>query len=266
MENPRQSQRSRKDSLFSGFSDSSGRAPMLTRIEDSFRQGSVHLDASQIAGNRVSNKSLTIVLPVHNGESRLRSDVGQMLDLASELTNDFGILIVDDGSTDSTFEVAADLAARYPQVAVRRHRQRSGLGPAIAHVQRSVRSDAVIFHDGVTPIDVNQMRSVWRRWIAQTQVDNARGSSAQLHQDICDFANLPAIHSAMERAHNQILGFQLVTISKPAKDREHELREEETCSPRTDGGHVSRCKGVGQIPRLPRPKLLSAIAEFAFGE
>jgi hypothetical protein len=222
--------------------------------------------ASEAAENRVSNKSLTIVLPVHNCESRLRSDVGQMLDLASELTNNFGILIVDDGSTDSTFEVAEDLAARYPQVAVRRHRHRSGLGPAIAHVQRSVRSDAVIFHDGVTPINVNQMRSVWRRWIAQTEAEHSPASAVALHQDVCDFANLPAIHTAMERAHSQVLGFQLVTLPKMEAENERVPSAAATGSSRPEAAQLSRDKGVGQIPRLPRPKLLSAIAEFALGE
>jgi glycosyltransferase involved in cell wall biosynthesis len=214
----------------------------------------------------VSNKSLTIVLPVHNGESRLRSDVARMLDLASELTSDFGILIVDDGSTDATYEVAEDMATRYPQIAVRRHRHRCGLGPAIEHVQRNVRSDAVIFHDGLTPMNVNQMRNVWRRWIAQNDVEQGAGNPAAQQQEICDFDNLPAIHAAMERAHGQLPGFQLIALSK--QDRPGETTEcaDTVSSPRTDAAHVSRGEGVGRIPRLPRPKLLSAIADFAFGE
>ena len=37
-------------------------------------------------------------------------------------------------------------------------------------------------------------------------------------------------------------------------------------SPRTDGAHVTKQAGVGQIPRMPRPKFLSALAQFALGE
>ena len=54
----------------------------------------------------MSNKSLTIVLPVHNGESRLTQFAGEILELASELTPHFSILVVDDGSTDDTSAVA----------------------------------------------------------------------------------------------------------------------------------------------------------------
>ena len=51
-----------------------------------------------------------------------------MLELASELTSDFSVLIVDDGSTDDTYETAGDLAARYPQISVMRLAVRRGVG------------------------------------------------------------------------------------------------------------------------------------------
>jgi glycosyltransferase involved in cell wall biosynthesis len=214
----------------------------------------------------VSNKSLTIVLPVHNGESRLRADVHEMLDLASELTPKFDILIVDDGSSDSTFEVAEGLAARYPQITVRRQRQRSGLGPVMEFVRRSVRSDAVMFHDGVTPINANQMRNVWRRWIAQASTGDAHDSASALQQDICDFADLPAIHAAIERVHGQVLGFHLVAPAANEPACVDDSGAAPASMPRGDAAHSSRRRSVGQIPRLPRPKILSSIAEFAFGE
>jgi glycosyltransferase involved in cell wall biosynthesis len=214
----------------------------------------------------VLNKSLTIVLPVHNGESRLRADVHEMLDLASELTAKFHILIVDDGSIDATYEVAAGLAARYPQITVKRQRHRGGLGPVMEFVRRSVRSDAVMFHDGVTPIDANQMRNVWRRWIAQTGNGDTRDTMAELQQDVCDFADLPAIHAAMERAHGQVLGFHLVAPAENQPACAEDNAGAPASMPRSDAAHLSRKRSIGQIPRLPRPKVLSSIAEFALGE
>jgi Glycosyl transferase family 2 len=215
------------------------------------------------------SKSLTIVLPVHNGESRLRSCVREILDVASDLTSAFGILIVDDGSTDSTFEVAEELSARYPQVSVRRNRHHRGLGPTIDYVQRHVHSDAVMIHDGVTPIDANQMRNEWRRWIAGSQGAAELPDSMALQSDICDFANLPAIHAAMERAHGRMIGFQIVTPiqtngDEPIGDAPTGARAPAKTS-RTDAAPDER-PGIGRIPPLPRPKFLQAIAEFAFGE
>ena len=125
-------------------------------------------------GDSVLNKSLTVVLPVYNGETRLRKSVNEILELASELTSKFGVLIIDDGSNDATYEVAEELAARYPQVSVRRNRQRRGLGSTIDYVQRRIRSDAVIVHDGISPIDAGEIRTLWRRWARQTADEQDR--------------------------------------------------------------------------------------------
>jgi hypothetical protein len=214
----------------------------------------------------VLKKSLTIVLPVHNAESQLRRNVSELLELASELTAKFGVLIIDDGSTDATYEVAEELAAHYPQVSVQRYGRRRGLGAAMEYIRRRVRTDAVIIHDGVTPIDSRQVRSLWERWAGRpAQSEHASAVSHHKPSDICDFANLPAIHAAMERAHGQVIGFQLMTMPPTDKASSDTLRESSNAL-RDDARRFPHRVGVGQIPRLPRPKFLSALAEFALGE
>ena len=90
-------------------------------------------------------------------------------------------------------------------------------------------------------------------------------SESQPH-DVCDFANLPAIHAAMERAHGQLLGFHLIVPQTNHSDEAIVDNLVTSDSPRTDGAHVTKQAGVGQIPRMPRPKFLSALAQFALGE
>ncbi|HEX4415850.1 MAG TPA: glycosyltransferase [Lacipirellulaceae bacterium] len=213
------------------------------------------------------NKSLTVVLPVYNGETQLRKSVNEILELASELTSKFGVLIIDDGSNDSTFEVAEELAAHYPQVSVRRHRQRRGLGSAIDYAQRRVRTDAIILHDGVTPIDSSEIKSLWRRWTAQSasgKSDAADG--AALQGPMSDLANLSAIHAAMEKAHARIIGFQMV---EPLPFDEAFAQWEvptTTNIRRNDTPSKPGAVGVGRIPAMPRPKILASLANFALGE
>lgn len=213
----------------------------------------------------VLNKSLTVVLPVYNGETRLRKSVHEILELASELTPKFGVLIIDDGSNDQTYEVAEELAARFPQVSVRRHRHRSGLGPAIEYAQRRLRTDAVIVHDGTSPINAGEMRSLWRHWIHESSPQKDFTENAGIHPELHDLANLSAVHTAMERAHRRVIGFQMVTPVESAQ-------------PASTGGALplpvpkpvpSRMADrhtVGQIPPFPRPKFMSALANFALGE
>ena len=213
----------------------------------------------------VLNKSLTVVLPVYNGETRLRKSVHEILELASELTSKFGVLIIDDGSNDSTYEVAEELAARYPQVSVRRNRHRSGLGPTIDYVQRRIRSDAVIMHDGASPIDAGEMRSLWRSWVHQTTPAKDRPAAGTIHEAMRDLAKLPAIHAAMEKAHNRVIGFQLITPTETIEPSTDDLASALQTT-RSDAAPTSDRSSVGQIPPLPRPKFFSALANFAMGE
>jgi len=218
-------------------------------------------------GDSKLNKSLTIVLPVHNAESQLQKSVTELLEMASELTPKFGVLIIDDGSTDATFEVAEELAAHYPQVSIQRYRHRRGLGAAIEYAQRRVKSDAVMVHDGVTPMDTQQMRTTWKNWVAQTTAgaSNSVDSHSRPH-DICDFANLPAIHALMEQAHRRVLGFQMISCERLVEESPEGLSQARCSSARIDSPPDCDRTGVGRIPLLPRPKFLSAVAAFALGE
>lgn len=225
-----------------------------------------HARTTLILELRVLNKSLTVVLPVYNGETRLRKSVHEILELASELTSKFGVLIIDDGSNDSTYEVAEELAARYPQVSVRRHRHHRGLGPTIDYVQRRVRSDAVIVHDGTTPINAGEMRNLWQHWIHQSTASTQDQSDTHSMQDqIRGLAGLSAVHSAMEKAHSRVIGFQIVTPTE-TKEPIIDLMAPAQYAARTDAAAPTDRHSVGEIPRLPRPKFLSALANFALSE
>jgi Glycosyl transferase family 2 len=216
----------------------------------------------------VANKSLTIVLPVYNGESRLTHHVTEMLELASELTSRFEVMIVDDGSTDDTSAVAQELATKFPQISVRRHRHRRGLGPIISMVQKRVTTDVVIVHDGVTPINAVAVRRLWQQSAAEKLSPRSAfaNSSNPNNRDVRELASVRETHAAMALAHERVLGFHLlqpmheVTASQAAP----------TASPNTT--HMPKKRrptdsfGVGQIPPLPRPNFLSAVADFALGE
>lgn len=209
----------------------------------------------------MSNKSLTIVLPVYNGESRLASCVTQMLELASDLTTRFSIMIVDDGSTDDTSAVAQELSARYPQVSVQRQRQRSGLGPIISMVRRRVDSDVVIMHDGVTPIDAVQVRRLWRQSDAQTSP-----AITSTKRDVSELSGVRATHTAMAAAHQRVMGFHLLEpLAQDPKATPVPNAVPATNRPIAKPRPNDR-SGVGQIPLLPRPNFLSALAEFTLGE
>src|SRR5580700_8422127 len=70
---------------------------------------------------------LSVLMPVHNVQATLAVDAAKLLDTLPELTAWFDLLIIDDGSTDATCEVAEELVTIYPQVRLVRHAVRRGV-------------------------------------------------------------------------------------------------------------------------------------------
>ena len=70
---------------------------------------------------------LTVVLPVHNSERLLHIAIMDLLELAHEISSPIEVVIVDDGSTDETYETACEMSRMYPQLKVLRQPVRKGL-------------------------------------------------------------------------------------------------------------------------------------------
>jgi glycosyltransferase involved in cell wall biosynthesis len=92
-------------------------------------------------------RSLSVLLPVTNAQTTLAASVHELLEMAADLGDPFEVLIIDDGSTDATSEVAQELTHHYPQVRLMRRGRSMGLEAAIrAGVERS-RGDVVVLRD-----------------------------------------------------------------------------------------------------------------------
>ncbi len=68
----------------------------------------------------------------------------------------------------------------------------------------------------------------------------------------------------MERAHRQVIGFQL--LSMPQTDDADAVDAFAMSELSRVNSHFPHERSVGRVPPLPRPKFLSALAEFALGE
>lgn len=217
--------------------------------------------------------SLTVVLPIHNAERSLQQDVGDVLEAAYELTPRVTVLIVDDASTDDSYEVAAELANRYPQVDVLRRPPREALQESLRRVRQSIDSDVVIVHDGSSRVNPNQLRLIWR----QQQVLGAVRDSIRNPQGV-SFADLrrPSLNQPMmESAHRRLWGFQQMA-PEPASAEAAAIADEALADEAQAAGEGNRTdeasrpkpagRGVGAIPSLPRPNVLGTITDFALGE
>jgi len=61
-------------------------------------------------------QDLSLILPCYNEKDNLKPVVESALKILKEIAREFEIIIVDDGSTDGTGELAEELVNIYPQV------------------------------------------------------------------------------------------------------------------------------------------------------
>ena len=97
------------------------------------------------------NRSLTVLLPVRDAQSTLAATVTEILEMASDLSERFELLIIDDGSSDATSEVAQELSRHYPQIRTFRHGQPLGEEAALRCGLAQSRGDVVLVRDGPHP-------------------------------------------------------------------------------------------------------------------
>ncbi|MEX2186256.1 MAG: glycosyltransferase [Pirellulales bacterium] len=105
--------------------------------------------------------SLSLLLPVCNAQRGLESQVERVLDVLPELCDRFDVVIIDDGSTDETHEVASNLARRYPQVEVVRHSVPRGVEQAVATGRECSTGDIVLVHTSDAPLDAAALANLW---------------------------------------------------------------------------------------------------------
>jgi glycosyltransferase involved in cell wall biosynthesis len=91
---------------------------------------------------------VSVVIPVYNERESVRPLAGELLEVLRGLGRQSEIVFVDDGSTDGTSEILADLAAREPEVIIVRLRRNFGKAAALMAGFREARGDAIVTIDG----------------------------------------------------------------------------------------------------------------------
>lgn len=107
------------------------------------------------------NDCLSLVVPVRDAEGTLVDQIHHLLDLLPDLTSRFEILVVDDGSSDHTVDLARDLARQYPQVKLLRHAVPLGTAAAIRTALKEAGSEMVLVLEQAGPVRAADLRQLW---------------------------------------------------------------------------------------------------------
>jgi glycosyltransferase involved in cell wall biosynthesis len=79
----------------------------------------------------IAQAPLSVLFPAHNREACLEKVLANWMVYLDSLRREYEVLLVDDGSTDHTAELAAALAAKWSRLQLLRHPSRQGIGAAL---------------------------------------------------------------------------------------------------------------------------------------
>jgi glycosyltransferase involved in cell wall biosynthesis len=101
--------------------------------------------------------SLSIFFPFWNEEENIREVVSRALSIAPKVADKWEIIMVDDGSSDRTLEIADALASRNKNLKVVSLHPNRGYGAALKAGFENSRYDYIVFTDGDLQFDFSEV-------------------------------------------------------------------------------------------------------------
>jgi glycosyltransferase involved in cell wall biosynthesis len=106
---------------------------------------------------------LSVFFPAYNDAGTIPSMVLGAVLAARRLTPDYEVIVVNDGSSDATPALLAELARAYPQVRIVTHAVNRGYGGALRSGFEHASKEYVFYTDGDAQYDPAEMAALWAR-------------------------------------------------------------------------------------------------------
>jgi glycosyltransferase involved in cell wall biosynthesis len=106
---------------------------------------------------------LSVFFPAYNDSGTIASLVIAAVQTASRLTPDFEVLVINDGSADSTAEIIDELARVYPEVRAIHHEKNRGYGGALRTGFASASKEWIFYTDGDAQYDPRELTRLWEK-------------------------------------------------------------------------------------------------------
>ena len=104
--------------------------------------------------------SISAFFPAYNDGGTIGSLVVTTLNTLAELTDDYEVVVVENGSTDYTVEVLEELAKQYNHFRFLAHRQALGYGGALRVGFETCRKDLIFYTDGDAQYDPREIKQL----------------------------------------------------------------------------------------------------------
>lgn len=109
---------------------------------------------------RTDRIRLSVFFPCHNEQANVEPLVRKALAVLPTISDDYEVIVVNDGSTDETGAVADRLTAEIPQVRVVHHEKNKGYGGALQSGFHAATKDYVFYTDGDGQFDLGELPEI----------------------------------------------------------------------------------------------------------
>src|SRR3982751_2240162 len=115
---------------------------------------------------------LSVFFPAYNDSGTIASMVIRAVQAAAELTPDYEIIVVNDGSVDATPQIVDELVRTYPHVRAVHHPRNRGYGGALQTGFRSATKELIFYTDGDAQYDPAELAALWPKMTADADLVN----------------------------------------------------------------------------------------------
>lgn len=115
------------------------------------------LPNSEVDSNPDCPVSVSVFFPCYNEQDNIAALAEKTTTVLEKLGADFEVIIVDDGSSDSTARIAEEIAQKDDRIKVIHHERNLGYGEALKSGFKAATKELVFYTDGDGQFDINEM-------------------------------------------------------------------------------------------------------------
>jgi len=145
----------------------------------------------------------SIVVPAYNEARRLPPTMAALAEFFRSFTRGYEVLIVVEGSTDGTLEIAAGLAAQQAHFQVIDNGPQRGKGHAVRSGMQRARGEIVFYMDADLSVPLSEVSAFLRRFEERPEVDVLVGNRQHAESRIT--RRQSALRETMGKIFNRIL-------------------------------------------------------------
>lgn len=105
-------------------------------------------------------RSISIAMPAFNEAENIAQMVQDIVHIVAQITPDYEIIVVDDGSQDNTAAVVKSVQSSVPQLILVQHAQNMGYGTAVFNGLKQASKELIFFTDSDRQFDLHELNKL----------------------------------------------------------------------------------------------------------